>query len=299
MAEKLAADAAAKSVAERTAVGAATETAAARVAPVVPAASTPTATATVTAAPAASASRFSYKSKAVSLAALAAGTYYAWPTIQEFMTRKRPDAVQAPIDNKALEDQKPRVTDMRDSLAKGERPGARPYVAPPKETAPPATPEAMARRDLAERRASSQRSADLGAHATLYAAAGPEAPAEVIGKTPWGRYLAATKSDGTRQLVYETGDQESRRPAIFRNASGAEARVVPKGEAFVLSDQRVLAATPGSPRVEIDVFGVRPDGAAGQKLDTIKIENFPAVAPGPERRGDAVPGARRTGLAPG
>lgn len=208
------------------------------------------------------------------------------------LTKKRADAVQAPIDQKELEDQKPRVSDLRGSLAKGEHPGARRFEAAP--AARPVPPEDMARRDLADRRALSRRSAEAGALATLYKAAGKEAPAELVGKSTWGRFLAAAQADGTRQLVYETGDRAGRRPAIFRNASGAEVRVDPKDEAFVVSDPRVLASSPGSSKLEIDVFGVQPDGAAGRKLDTIKIETFPAVAPGPERRGDVVhPGARR------
>lgn len=216
----------------------------------------------------------------------------------QVLREKRTDPAQVPFDRKSDDDQKPRTGVVRQGLATGERPGAQPFV-PPKDDARPRTPEGQARQDLADRKASSRRAADLGAHATLYAAAGPEALAEVIGQTPWGRFLAATKGDGTRQMVYETGDQEARRPAIFRNANGAQVRVEPKGEAFVISDQRVLAPAPGTARVEIEVFRAKPDGAPGQKLDTIKIENFPAVAPGPERRGDAAPATRRPGIAPG
>jgi|GEM_PF-4978935 len=242
--------------------------------------------------------RFGYKSKAAALAALATATYYALPSIQEFLTRKRPDAAQGPIDQKALEAQQPRVSGMRESLAKGERPGARPLALPPVDADTPKTPEAMARQDLADRKASSRRAADLGAHATLYAAAGEEGRAEVIAKSTWGRYLAATKKDGSRQLVYETGDQAGRRPAIFRGTNGAQVRVEPKREAFVISDQGVLASPTGSKKVEIEVFRVQPDGTPGKKLDTIKIDEFPT---GPERRSEVAPPAakRAPGVAPG
>ncbi len=211
--------------------------------------------------------------------------------------QKRPDAAQAPIDTRALEGQAPRMKSVREGLAKGDRPGVEPYV-PPKQAPRQLSPEEQARQDLADRRASSRRSADLAAHATLYAAAGDEGRAELIAKSTWGRFLAATKHDGTRQLVYETGDQAARRPAIFRGANGVQVRVDPKGEAFVVTDQGVLASPAGSKKVEIDVFRVQPDGSPGKKLDTIKIDEFPT---GPERRGDVAPPATRRspGVAPG
>lgn len=213
------------------------------------------------------------------------------------LTQKRPDGAQAPVDKKALEEQQPRVSDLRKGLATGQRPGVQPYV-PPKQTTRPLTPEEQARRDLADRKASSRRAADLGAHATLYAAAGEEGRAEIIAKSTWGRYLAATKQDGSRQLVYETGDQAGRRPAIFRGTNGAQVLVEPKGEAFVISDQGVLASPTGSKKVEIEVFRVQPDGTPGKKLDTIKIDEFPT---GPERRSDVAPPATRRipGVVPG
>jgi hypothetical protein len=220
------------------------------------------------------------------------------PPAWEAMTKKRPDAAQAPYDAKAKEAQVPRAKELRESIVKGDRPGSVPLVVPPPATNQPTSPDDAARRDLAARIAASRAAADVAANVAIDAASGPQGVAEVRGKSTWGKYLASVKEGGERQLAYENASPVGRGALMFRNADGVEVRVNPKSNVFVVSDPALLTSRAGTSAVEIEVFRLQQDGARGDKFDTIKIDKFPTPQAAPQRRGEVVP-QRRPAVQPG